>query len=197
MKLLNSIKKDFNTATFALIPLAIVINLAIGYLVSVLALPIFLDSIGTVLVAVICGPWAGLVTGLLSNVVGGILLDPFFFPFAPVAAVIGFVAGWLAVAGLFRSWWKVVLAGVIITVGVVIVAAPIRLIVFGGITPNSVGAITSLLVASGQSLISSVLTATTLSNVVDKVATTLVVFGILKGFPRRTLGRFPRSENVL
>ena len=193
----GSIKKDFNTATFALIPLAIVINLAIGYLVSVLGLPIFLDSIGTVLVAVICGPWAGLVTGLVSNVVGGILLDPFFFPFAPVAAVIGFVAGWLAVGGMFRNWWKTVLAGVIVTVAVVIVAAPIRLMVFGGITPNSVGAITSLLVASGQDMITSVLTATTLSNVVDKVVTALVVFGILKGFPKRTLARFPRYENVV
>jgi len=192
----KSIKKDFNTATFALIPLAIGINLAIGYLVSILGLPIFLDSIGTVLVAVICGPWAGLVTGLASNIVGGLLLDPGFFPFAPVAAVIGFVAGWLAVGKLFSNVWKGILAGVIITAAVVLVATPIRLVVYGGITPNSVGAFTSLLVASGQDILTSVLTATTLSNVIDKVVTVLIVLGILKGFPKRTLARFPRFENV-
>ena len=196
MKFLNSIKRDFSTATFALIPLAIAINLVIGQLVSILKLPIFLDSIGTVLVAVICGPWAGLLTGVVTNVVGGILLDPFFMPFAPVAAVIGLVAGFLANGGMFKNWWKSALAGVIITVAVVIVAAPIRVIVFGGITPNTVGAITSLLVASGQDLIQSVLEATFLSNLADKVGTALIVFGLLKAFPVRTLARFPRSENV-
>ena len=150
MKFIQSVKRDFSTLTFALIPLAIAINLVIGQLVSVLKLPIFLDSIGTVLVAVVCGPWAGLLTGVVSNLVGGLLLDPFFIPFAPVAAVIGFVAGWLAVGGWFKSWWKTIVAGVIITFAVVVVAAPIRVLVFGGITPNSVGAITSILVATGQ-----------------------------------------------
>lgn len=196
MRLGNSIKKDFGPMTWALIPIAIAINLVLGQLISTLSLPIFLDSIGTVLVGVLCGPWAGLLTGVLANVVGGIVLDPTFLPFAPVAAVIGFVAGWLALAGWFKSWWKAILAGVVITIFVVIVAAPIRLIVFGGMTPNSVGAFTALLVASGQDILQSILQATALSNVVDKVITTLVVFGLVRALPIRFRARFPRAENV-
>lgn len=36
-------------------------------LLSMLKLPIFLDSIGTVLVGIMAGPWAGGLTGLLPN----------------------------------------------------------------------------------------------------------------------------------
>ena len=57
--MLANIKKDFTTRTLVLIPIAIAINIAIGELVVRLKLPIYLDSIGTVLVGAIAGPWAG------------------------------------------------------------------------------------------------------------------------------------------
>jgi energy-coupling factor transport system substrate-specific component len=59
----EKIKKDFTTMTWVLIPVAIAINIAIGQIVVLLKLPVFLDSIGTVLVGIICGPWAGALTG--------------------------------------------------------------------------------------------------------------------------------------
>ena len=194
--MISSIKKDFSVSTFALIPFAIAINLLIGQLVNVLHLPIFLDSIGTVLVAVLCGPWAGALTGILANVVGGLVLDPGFLPFAPVAGIIGFVAGWLAIAGWFRNWWKIVLSGVIITLALSIVAAPIQIAVYGGITPNAQGALTSFLIATGQTLIKSILTVTVVSNLVDKILTNFIVVLILRGLPGRYLNRFPRVENL-
>ena len=74
--MLDKIKSNFNTQTWVLIPIAIAINLAIGQIVLVLKLPVFLDSIGTVMVGVLCGPWAGALTGALSNTIAGIALDP-------------------------------------------------------------------------------------------------------------------------
>jgi energy-coupling factor transport system substrate-specific component len=194
--MISSIKQDFSVSTFALIPFAIAINLVIGQLVSILHLPIFLDSIGTVLVAVLCGPWAGALTGILANVVGGLVVDPGFLPFAPVAGVIGFVAGWLAIAGWFRSWWNLVLAGVVITVALSVVASPIKIAVYGGITPNAVGAVTTFLLAAGQDFITSVLTVIVVSNLVDKILTNVIVVLILRGLPARYLNRFPRIENL-
>ena len=48
-------QKDFgSTMTWVLIPVAIAINISIGQLVLVLKLPVYLDSIGTVLVGVLC-----------------------------------------------------------------------------------------------------------------------------------------------
>src|SRR5919197_331840 len=90
------------TLALALIPRAVALNLALGAVVAALKLPIFLDSVGTILVAALAGPWAGVLTGAISDVVLGILSSPTFFAFIPVAAVIGALAGLAARVGAFR-----------------------------------------------------------------------------------------------
>jgi len=55
MSLKEQLKKDFSTITLVLMAVAIVLNIVLGQLVSLLKLPIFLDSIGTVLVALLAG----------------------------------------------------------------------------------------------------------------------------------------------
>jgi hypothetical protein len=99
--------RDLSTATLALIPVAIAINIAVGSLVYFLRLPIYLDSIGTVLVGALAGPWAGALTGLLANLIWSILpvpggAGPTAAFFAPVAGVIGLMAGFWAARGVFR-----------------------------------------------------------------------------------------------
>jgi hypothetical protein len=99
--------RDFSTATLALIPVAIAINLAVGSLVVTLRLPIYLDSIGTVLVGALAGPWAGALTGILSNLIWSLLpvpggAGPVAAFFAPVAGVIGLMAGFWAARGVFN-----------------------------------------------------------------------------------------------
>jgi hypothetical protein len=99
--------KHLGTATLTLIPVAIAINIAMGSIVAYLHLPIYLDSVGTVLVGVLCGPLAGALTGLLSNLVWSILPlpgggGPTIAFFAPVAGVIGLMAGFWGGRGVFR-----------------------------------------------------------------------------------------------
>ena len=99
--------RDLSTTVISLMPVAIAINIAVGALVYALRLPIYLDSIGTVLVGVLAGPWAGALTGLLSNIIWSILpipggAGPTAAFFAPVAGVIGLMAGWWATRGIFR-----------------------------------------------------------------------------------------------
>lgn len=99
--------RDLPTATLSLMPVAIAINIAVGAIVVLLRLPIYLDSIGTVLVGVVAGPWAGALTGLLSNLIWSILpvpggAGPVAAFFAPVAGVIGLMAGFWSSRGVFR-----------------------------------------------------------------------------------------------
>jgi len=97
----------FDTRTIVLIPIAIAINIVLGYTVqTVLKLPIYLDSIGTILVGVLAGPIPGALTGALANLIwqyapgiGGGTIGPF----AIVAAVIGLMAGIWGQLGIFRS----------------------------------------------------------------------------------------------
>ena len=196
MRLIESIKRDFNTMTWVLIPVAIAINIIIGQIVLLLRLPVFLDSIGTVLVAAVAGPWAGALTGVLSNIIRGLLIDPISFPWFPVAMMIGFVAGWCAIAGLFKSWWKVMITGFLLAITAALVSTPIAVYLYGGITHSGSAFITAFLLQTGRDLVPAVLSTNFLVEPFDKIATCLLAFAIIEGLSIRYLSRFPRSENV-
>lgn len=191
MGISEQVKKDFTTFTWVLIAVAIALNIAVGQLVSLLKLPIFLDSIGTVLVGVLAGPWAGGLAGLLTNLIWGVISSPVAAAFAPVAMVIGIFAGICARLGLFRTWWQAVIAGLIITVFNSVVAVPIRLYMFGGITGSGADFAMAYLLALGKDLFGSVVVTVFTSNVIDKVVTALLVWGIVKSLPQKTASRFP------
>ena len=95
----------FSTRVIALMPVAIAINIVLGYIVqSVLKLPIYLDSIGTILVGVLAGPIVGAATGALTNIIWQLTgITPNIGPFAITAAVIGFLAGMWGRLGVYRS----------------------------------------------------------------------------------------------
>jgi len=192
----EKISKTFSTVTLALIAFAIVLNMAIGQLVSLLKLPIFLDSIGTILVGILAGPLAGGLTGLLTNLIWGLISSPVAAAFAPVAMMIGIVAGLCAKYGLFKTWWKVIIAGVIITIFNAIVAVPIRLYMFGGITGSGADFMTAYMLALGKDLLGSVVVTVFTSNLLDKVVTALLAWGIVKALPERTVSRLSRIDSV-
>lgn len=197
MKLLDSIKKDFSaTTTWVLIPVAIAINVIMGEIVVQLKLPIYLDSIGTVLVAAVAGPWAGALTGALSNTLWGLIIDPNALPWWPVALFIGFVAGWCAKFGLFKNWWKVVITGFLVALTAATVSTPIAVYLYGGITASGSSFITAYLLQTGQGVFQAVFSTNFLVEPVDKISTALLAFAIVQGLSSRFLTRFPRPENV-
>jgi energy-coupling factor transport system substrate-specific component len=110
-------RSGLNSTALALIPLAIAINISGGQLVKALRLPIYLDSIGTVLTGALLGPWIGLITGILSNGIWTLIgLDQFAWSFAPVAGAIGLLAGFAGRLGVFQRpsprWLSAIIAGV-------------------------------------------------------------------------------------
>jgi len=197
MSFAERLRQDFSTITLVLIPVAIAINIVVGQIVLLLRLPVFLDSIGTVLVAVLAGPWAGALTGTLSNIIWGITLDPSLLPWFPVALVIGLVAGICANFGMFKVWWKVVITGILIALAATIVGTPIAVYLFGGITGSGSSFITAYLLATGQELVTAVLSTNFIVEPIDKVATCLLAWAIIQGLSARYVSRFPRAENVV
>lgn len=196
MNLIESVRKDFTTITIVLIPVAIAINVAIGGIVRVLQLPIFLDAIGTVFVGVVAGPWAGALTGILTNVFMGLAVDPGWLPWFGVSAVIGLTAGLLGIAGLFRSWSRAVLSGVIIALVTIVVSSITNLIVYGGLAPDPTVAITAFFLERGFSDIAAVFATNFILEPIDKIATALVAFGVIRGLSQRYLARLPRADNT-
>ena len=97
------------TRTLVLMPVAIALNIALGSTVQqALKLPIYLDSVGTVLTGVLAGPLAGAATGALTNLIWAYVLPPpvqapTAGPFAITAAAIGLLAGLWGWLSVFRS----------------------------------------------------------------------------------------------
>ena len=274
------LSRQFSTRVIALIPVAIAINIVLGATVQqALKLPIYLDSIGTILVGVLAGPAAGLVTGALANLIWGYLLPApigttTIGPFAITAAVIGLLAGLWGYMGLFRSrrgdpgratagaivavvlvgalalytygrayaspeqfqnitgfdptaldqsrifflfvmavfvvliGWALVLrrdAGAVFAVGAglvtgivaAVVSAPIAAIVFGGVTGSGVDALVAAFRAGGDSLYQATLKQGLLSDPLDKMITSFVVFFIITSLSRRFVARFPNGERAI
>jgi len=134
---LESISSQFDTRTIVLIPIAIAINIILGQTVAAaLKVPIYLDSIGTIIVGVLAGPIAGALTGGLANLIWTYILPAPFHsdyaaPFFIVAVEIGLLAGIFGRLGFFRSRPGAPVAQVII--GLVVVVAVIGAIGFWGL----------------------------------------------------------------
>lgn len=196
MKFIDSLKKDFNTMTWVLIPVAIAINVVMGQIVVVLRLPVYLDSIGTMLVAALCGPWAGALTGTLSNIIWGLAIDPNAFPWWPVAFFIGLVTGICANAGLFKNIWKVIITGFLVALTAAIVSTPIAVYLYGGITASGSSFITAYLLQTGRGMVEAVFSTNFLVEPIDKISTALLAFAIIQGLSMRFIARFPRPQNI-
>jgi hypothetical protein len=105
---LTSITSQFDTRTIVLIPIAVAFNIILGQTVgAALKIPVYLDSIGTILVGALAGPVPGALVGILSNVAWTYVLPPplhsdIAAAFAVVAMVIGLLAGFFARMGWLR-----------------------------------------------------------------------------------------------
>jgi energy-coupling factor transport system substrate-specific component len=189
---MNGFRKEFSTYSIALIAVAIAINIGAGQIPRAVGLPLYLDSIGTVLVGVLVGPWAGAVTGFLANTVWTFTgLFPQAIAWAGVAAIIGALAGVFGKSGWMKEWWRAGLAGVITGVVAAILSAPISAYVFGGVTGNAgTDAIVAGWRAAGLDALFSNVAQGTMSDPLDKLVTYLIVWAVLIALPLRLKARF-------
>lgn len=89
----NNNRRKLGTYQICLIALAIVMNVIGGQIALALRLPIYLDSIGTIMVGAMLGPWCGLIPGLLGGLIMAFTGDIYSLYFAPVGMIIGFMSG--------------------------------------------------------------------------------------------------------
>jgi energy-coupling factor transport system substrate-specific component len=194
---MDGIKKEFNTFSIVLIPVAIAINIAIGTFIVNVHVPLYLDSIGTVLVGVLVGPWAGALTGFLANLVWTMTgLYPPAFAWAGVAAIIGVFAALFARSGWFKNWWRAALAGLIIGIVTAILSAPIAAYVFGGVTGSGMDTLVGVFRASGLDMLGANMAQGAVSDPIDKMVTFFIVWALLLALPVRFKARFSGTQEA-
>ena len=195
---MERLKRDFSTISLAMIPVAIAINIAIGQIVKALRLPLYLDSIGTVFVGAVAGPWVGALTGLLSNIIWALLFGDVTntVPYAPVAAAIGFLAGVFGRYGWFKTWWKAIVAGAITGVVASLMSAPITFYRFGGVVGTGMDVITAAFRSQGINMLAANFLQGLATDPLDKAISFFVVYLILRALPARYIDRFSRAEDI-
>ena len=108
------------------------LNFAGHAVVVAFGLPLFLDSIGTVLAGVVAGPWVGGSVGFISNLVSSNTVDPVAAPYGIVSFAVGFAAG----LSRYLNWQKRGtgwLALWLVTVAIAsLVSTPLNFLINGG-----------------------------------------------------------------
>lgn len=183
-------------AALPFIAFCIALNLTVGQITAALKIPIYLDSIGTVLVAVLVGPLAAIMTGVFSNLLATAMGSPTMVFFAPVMIIIGLFTGYIANRGWFKKWYLVFLGGIVQGVLAAICSAPISAYLFGGVTLAGTDFLVLYFRSMGNDILNSVFYQGLASDPVDKVMTYLIVFVLLRNLPRRLVSKFSGASNI-
>ena len=176
-----------------LIRLGVAVNLVIGQIVAALLLPVFLDSVGTMLVAALAGPRAAIVAGLTSQLLAAVLSGNFsWLPFGIVQVVIAVYAAGAARVGVFKRFSTALPAGLLLGALAGSTAAPIAYYVFGGATAGGVTFMTTTLRAIGVPLKAAVFTSSLGVDLLDKTVSFGLICLILRNLPGHLAARFPQ-----
>ena len=167
----------------AIIVVGIGINIIGGTLASALKLPLFLDTIGTMLSAVLLGPWPGALAGLLTNVFQGIISGPTTIPFGIVNAVIGLIVGAIALKRGFEDYFTPLLIGIILAVAAPLIGTPIAVYLCGGLTGGGVDILYGIILGSTDRIFSSAFLARIPTNLIDKALSAYLVMLIFRSLP--------------
>lgn len=190
----EGLRLQFSTKSLVLIPIAVGINLIGGTLCSVLKLPLFLDTIGTLIVATLSGPWVAALTGLLTNVFLALVANPVYLPYSIVSILVGLTVGYMAKAGLFNKVWGVVLIWLVCSFVNSVSASLITTFVFGGATgANGTSVLTAAFLVAMQDVLLSVLSSAFIENMIDKGITVLIAYMIYRKIPRRFISQYAAS----
>lgn len=181
----RGIKDDFSLLALLLIPVGVSLNV-VGYQLStILKLPVFIDQIGTMMVSMIAGPWIGVLTGLLGNVVNG-MLNPIAIGFSIVSMSIGFVSGYFSKWKFYTNIFGTILSIFVLTIVSAFTAAIVTVFMFGGVTGAGTDLITATFLATGKELWNSVVS----TNIISGSINTIINFGISWLIIRRVPDRF-------
>lgn len=193
MTLARRVREDFSLMAILIIPIAIAINFVGGSLALALKLPLYLDSIGTFLVAMLAGPFVGALTGFLSLAFVS-ATDPTTLPWSVQAAAAGALVGWLARRGLFRRAVGIVLAIALVIALSVTGVVLIRMLVFGGFNTTGSSLIAAVMVAAGVPMIPAQIASSFVSELPDKTLSILLALVVIRSMSDRYLIKFSNGH---
>lgn len=189
--------KNRKTFILALCAMAVALNIVLGTLTTITKIPLlYLDTIGTIFIAVLFGPWqgaaVGTVTNLLSPILAGNVKD---IPFFIVNAAVGIVVGYIAKRYKFNLKTAII-TGLILSVIAPLIGTPIAVWVYGGITGDGNDLLFVWLKNSGMKIFSAAFIPRITGNFVDKIGSCLLVLLSLRYIPSEYKSASNKSKGI-
>ena len=166
--------RKINVYQICLVAMAVAVNIAGGQISLFLHLPIYLDSIGTILIGALLGPWLGMVPNLLSGIAMGMTVDIYSLYFAPVGMITGFMSGLLMGRGSLKGP-GLFLTALGVTVPGTLVSSLINAVLFGGVTSSASTVLVQLLSRTPLGLTASIFAVQFLTDYADRCVSIFIV----------------------
>jgi energy-coupling factor transport system substrate-specific component len=172
------------TPRLIVIALCAALNFSIGTIVYLIKLPIYLDSIGTILCALLISfdrrtafvcAW---LASLLSLIISALLINPFIPWFAGTDVAIALTSAFVTTHGAatFRARptqpaafaARVLMYGIITGLVAAVVSAPVVAYLFGGVTGSGSALVVAVFLQAGQQLLTASLSSGLTIEPIDK-----------------------------
>ncbi|UDY22798.1 hypothetical protein [Nocardioides sp. Kera G14] len=184
-------------AALLLMVVGVALNVVGAKLVDLIPIDLFLDTIGTAVVAVALGPWRGAVVGYaystFSVLVMGYMNVSFAFGLVEIACALAW--GYGVRGRLGRSVVRYAVLSLLVAVTATAVAAPI-LVLINGRAGHKTDALFTAIQHDGHSELFSIFSGNLWASTCDKVLVSLVALVIVSALPRMFRQRFPLADAI-
>lgn len=202
----NAAGSKLSVYQICLVALAAGINVAGGQLALLLRLPIYLDSIGTILIGAVLGPFYGILPNLLSGVIMGMTTDIYSLYFAPVGMITGMMAGLILGRDSMRkdifgkqkgnvtqSFW-ILPAALFVSIPGTAASSLICSLLFGGVTSSGSAVLVQLLAKTPLGMTASIFIVQVLTDYLDRAVSIFLVCSLLRTVPRSLLAKWKGAQ---
>jgi energy-coupling factor transport system substrate-specific component len=167
----------------------VALDLVAGKVANLLSLPIYLDTIGTVVAAFLLPSWLAVVVGASAAMLGAVVINPVYAFYVGTQIAIALTSVLMIRFVSFRTIWHAGLMGLAIAIVAAVVSAPVTVLVFGGVTVPGATAINAVLIAAGVNLWKAVLTGSLVTETIDKIAAAIIAWILISRLPSRLRSR--------
>lgn len=170
----KSLRNRIRSGSPILVLLSVIVASAVGAALALTAIamemPLFLDSVGTAVIASLFGVFPGILTGLLTNLIGELIYprEMLFISFAPVNMVTGLIIGVMSWRYHLSRPGVLGATVVLVTFSSILLGTTIALVVHAGVIATSIDHLVASLALSGRSLPAAAFLARIPINLVDK-----------------------------
>lgn len=180
----RKVRQKVTIHMMALIGFGMALNIVGAFIGLTLRLPIYMDSIGTMLIACLLGPKYAILTGVGGSLISGLTFDIYSLYFTPIHIATGLMAGIM--------YDKQFLKGKRTPLGVLAISLPTSIIgsiiaagVFDGVTSAGSSYIVQILSVINVPLVVSVFLTQVVTDYLDEYVAVLFVAAACKVLPRQ------------